>query len=145
MNIEIGDLKPDDIEIEEWKPELPISNPLNEKASGSVIQNNVFGHLSDDKNNIEIEELMPELPILNSFSGHEILTEQAGCVIQKIDFENQALTKQKCHICDKVFDNLDLHFLMVHSQNCMTEVFKNYLDKKHGAKYKKRKPQFIKF
>ena len=82
-NIEIGDLKPDDakIEIEEWKPELLISKPLNEQSSEDIIQN--------------------------------------------IDFGHQVLTKRKCHICDIVYENLDLHFLTTHS-----EQFENILDEK---------------
>ena len=103
------------IKIEESKPELQISNSSTENISGSVIENNDVGHQpSNDKSIIEIDELKPGLPpISNLFSGHEILTEQVEYVIQKDDLENQALTKQKCHICDKAFDNLDLHFFYI--------------------------------
>ena len=31
--------------------------------------------------------------------------------------ENTELTKQKCHICDTAFENLDIHYLTSHPQN----------------------------
>ena len=73
--------------------------------------------LKPDDTKIEIEEWKPELLISKP--------EQSSKVFQNNDFGYQTLMKQKCHICDTVFENLDLHFLTIHS-----EQIENILDEK---------------